>query len=33
MKERNFKTNIKRTWKYIKLAKFNLLAYALVSIT
>ena len=32
MKEKNFKQNIKRTWKYIKTAKMNLLGYGVVSI-
>ena len=32
MKEKNFKQNIKRTWKYIKTAKMNLLSYGVVSI-
>ncbi len=31
-KKASFKLNLKRTWKYIKKAKFNLLGYALVSI-
>lgn len=32
MKEKSFKLNIKRTWKYIKTAKMNLLGYGVVSI-
>ena len=32
MKEKSFKQNIKRTWKYIKTAKMNLLGYGVVSI-
>ena len=32
MKEKNFKQNIKRTWKYIKTAKMNLFGYGVVSI-
>ena len=31
MKEKSFKQNIKRTWKYIKTAKMNLLGYGVVS--
>lgn len=31
MKEKKFKQNIKRTWKYIKTAKMNLLGYGVVS--
>lgn len=31
-KNTNFKLNVKRTWKYIKSAKYNLIGYGLVSI-
>lgn len=32
MKNDNFKLNVKRTWKYVKRSKFNLLAYGLINI-
>lgn len=33
IKNKDFKLNVKRTWKYIKYAKKNLLGYGLISIT
>ena len=32
MENDNFKLNVKRTWKYIKEAKLNLIGYGIVSI-